>query len=281
MYVITVPTLNLETVYRSCQSFRWRRLAGMNPKKFFIINGEHAAKVEQFNDRLAISCSDQDFYDVWFRYFDMSTDYADLNFKARQMTGEVRELAMRYNGLHLLNQDPWEALITSQLWFKASPQKVRLMVEAICNASGKERSTRLHGIGSVTWHEFPSPQELMTDLDIVEKVSGSNRMRRVQSVCEAVIGGKIDPWMLAAMRYEDAREDLTWFMHEREADRALLWMGHKCAFPVNDYVEGLATWDYDCEDVDEFKEWHMHDLKGREGYVSALITLGRAMRKGA
>lgn len=281
MYVITVPTLNLETVYRSCQSFRWRRLAGMNPKRFFIINGDHAAKVEQFNDRLAVSCDDPTFYDVWFNYFDLSTDYADLNFRARQMTGEVRELAMRYSGLHLLNQDPWEALITSQLWFKASPQKVRLMVEAMCNASGKERSTRLHGVGSITWHEFPSPQELMTDLDVVERVAGERRMRRVQSVCEAVLEDGVDPWALTVMSYEDAREELTWIMQEKEADRALLWMGFKGAFPVNDYVEGLATWDYECDDVEEFKEWHMHDLGGRFGYVSALLTLGQVARREA
>lgn len=272
MYVLTVPTIDIGRIFAGGQLVRWQRLKGLNDRRFVAMHGKHAAKIEQFDSRLTVSCTDERFYDVWFKYFDLSTDYADLNSKAVQILGNVGYAASRQVGLHIVNQDPYEALITSQLWSKCSPLAARLDVEWLCKLTGERHELRLRDMKPLTWHEFPEPERVMTDIDLIAENMGECKAELIFSVVEPIYHGWLDPWALPDMSAEDAMREIEFYMEPLQAQRALLWSGHHDVIVESKLMRDTVTWDYDCESVEEFKEWHLHELRGNEGYVSACMT---------
>ena len=76
MFVIEVPYINLDQIYESGQVFSWIKL---RDSKYVIPFGNQALKIEQQKERLIMSCTDEQFYDIWFYYFDMDTDYLAIN----------------------------------------------------------------------------------------------------------------------------------------------------------------------------------------------------------
>ena len=106
MFVIDVPFCNLDHIYNSGQAPRWIKL---RDSKYIIPFKDKALKIEQQQDRsdltkcrLIISCSEEDFYNIWYEYFDLRTDYFDLNFKVKRLGGKFKVIANRGSGIHIL-----------------------------------------------------------------------------------------------------------------------------------------------------------------------------------
>ena len=60
MYVIEVPFLDLDQIYKSAQPLRWIKL---NDGKYVVQDGNSAVKVMQQKNRLIVSCTEDEFYD--------------------------------------------------------------------------------------------------------------------------------------------------------------------------------------------------------------------------
>ena len=83
MFVIEIPYLNLDQIYDSGQAPRWIKL---RESKYVIPYKDKALKIEQQRDRFdfnryrfIMSCSEDEFCNIWFNYFDVETDYMQLN----------------------------------------------------------------------------------------------------------------------------------------------------------------------------------------------------------
>ena len=78
MFIIEVPFMNLDQIYNSGQCFRWIKL---RDGKYAIPYGDKVLKIEQQKQRFIMSCTDEEFYNIWYEYFDMGTDYMNVNYK--------------------------------------------------------------------------------------------------------------------------------------------------------------------------------------------------------
>ena len=92
MFVIEVPFINLDHIYNSGQAPRWIKL---KESHYIVPHGDKALKIQQQRDRfdfdryrLIMNCSEKDFYDIWFNYFDLKTDYLHLNIKTKRLGGK-------------------------------------------------------------------------------------------------------------------------------------------------------------------------------------------------
>ena len=91
MFVIEVPYFNLDQIYASGQCPRWIKL---KESKYVIPFRDKALKIEQQRDkydwtryRLIMSCTEDDFYNVWFNYLDLRMDCLDENSKVALGSG--------------------------------------------------------------------------------------------------------------------------------------------------------------------------------------------------
>lgn len=156
MFVIEVPFLNLNQIYESKQTLRWIKL---RDSKYIVLDGNNSLKVEQKGDRLIMNCTDKEFYDMWFTYFDMETDYCEINNKMRCLGDSyIKEIAERSKGVRILNQYPYEVAVSRIL---LDGEKTETVIGYFCDLYGVKRVQSMGEVGKVTWREFPTPDRLV------------------------------------------------------------------------------------------------------------------------
>lgn len=191
MFVIDVPYFNLNQIYNSGQVPRWIKL---KEGKYVIPFRDKALKIEQQRDRfnfnkyrLIMSCSADDFYNVWFEYFDLKTDYLDVNMRVKHLGGKFKIPANRGSGIHIMHQDEFEAYVLAKLIVYVGYRKAGELMNRIAQTYGIEHNQSMREAGRITWYEWPTPEMLLEKLN-KEKLKPDNKVKRfLKRLCEAII----------------------------------------------------------------------------------------------
>lgn len=189
MFVIDVPYINLDQIYNSKQAPRWIKL---KESKYVIPLGDKALKVEQVRNRsdwniyrLILSCTEEEFFNIWFGYFNLRTDYVDENIKIKKLGGKFKVIANRGFGIHTLNQDPFEAYVYSKLISKVGYNKAGELMNRIAMTYGTSHTQSMREAGKITWYEWPTPEAML------EKLNKEKHLGKVKSflkrLCNAII----------------------------------------------------------------------------------------------
>ena len=184
MYVLRIPNFNLRQVYESCQDLNIRHVFGFEREGYMFFKGEDMCKVEQIRDRFFFSCDEDKFYDVWFDFFDLSTDYAELNSMARRSRSGVSDAARSGSGVHVLRQDAWECILKEMMFLKASPDVARARISSIIEASTEERGKTLKGYGYVRWRPLPTWGQLDEAGELLEWFCDTETIKRCNLLVE-------------------------------------------------------------------------------------------------
>ena len=108
--------------------------------KILIIRALPAAKkdfVAGSSTQYEISCSLSEWNDIWFPYFDLSTDYASVRSSIPSSDKYIHNAAKIGQGIRILNQDPFEMLICFIISQRKSIPAIKSSVEKICQRWGK------------------------------------------------------------------------------------------------------------------------------------------------
>ena len=237
MFVIDVPYINLNQIYNSWQAPRWIKL---KEDKYVIPYKDKALKIEQQKTRLIMSCSEEDFYNIWFNYFDLKTDYLDLNDKIRRLGKKFKVIANRGNGIHILNQDPFEAYLLSEIVAYVGYVKAHTAVNHIAKVCGIEHKQSMREAGRVTWYEFPTPEMILKNFNKLKKMGNINQW--LKELCEAIV---IDGY--------DFKNDGNKLFE--------LYSGNMSEFPLYEIEDTLAK-NFDC-DVEEFADWYLDEIENK------------------
>lgn len=189
MFVIEVPYFNLDKIYQSGQHLRWIKL---RDSKYVIPHQDKALKIEQQKDRLIMSCNNEDFYNIWFDYFDLKTDYMSMNFSMKKID-ELKAIAVRGKGIHIINKDPFEAIITELLLKDASELMVPYILDDFIQTFGIYHRQSMREAGKVTWYEFPMPIDILENQNNFSKKT-EHAKQGILTLCENIQDGLCDPW---------------------------------------------------------------------------------------
>ena len=160
MFVISVPYFDIDQTYMLYgNQLNWLKVS---PKNYMGGGGGGGGGVSQqgpgdmdnTRDRFMFHCSEEDFFDVWFDYFDFRTDYQDL-FKKNEKLGKSK---FQSSGIHLVNRPLVESLICSFLAHKFSNFDCRSFSEKY----GVKHKNSFRSLGTQTWYEFPDVETLKT-----------------------------------------------------------------------------------------------------------------------
>lgn len=182
MFIIEVPFLNLNQIYESKQSYRWKKVAD---NKYFIAYKDNILLIQQQKDRLCFICTEEEFYSIWFDYFDMLYDYSEQNYYLRK---ELKEKAVRCKGLRILQQGFYEVLIQQACID-------RKQFSELLKKCGNKRNNSKQGI-RIQWHEFPSVDEILS--------SKENIPKQIIDCCKDIKAGIFDG--IEDMNLKDALE---------------------------------------------------------------------------
>ena len=157
--VVTVEDdFDLEKIRLSGQIFRMTK----EGEDYRLIHGNHQLKIQQENDsKFLVSCSKEEFEQLWQPYFDLGRNYADIRRKFKGQNAFVDMTLDFGRGLRILRQDPWEMIVTFIISQRRSMPAIATAVDKLCT---------LYGEDCGEFFSFPTAEKLcsLTENDIRE-----------------------------------------------------------------------------------------------------------------
>lgn len=264
MYVIEVPFLDLDQIYGSVQPLRWIKL---RDSKYVIQNGQCALKVEQQRGRLIMSCTEEEFYEKWYNYFDMGTDYGDSYFGLCRKGDFLKACAVRNGGLRIIRQDLFECIIASIVYSTCGRSVAKFVLDSIAVGLGVEHIQGMREAGRIRWYEFPSPETILENIDkpVIPFVIREN----VRNVCQDIVDGWFDLEDLKKMDESDVRDYLGEFgLRSSVIDLILVHgLGKLDVFPYDLEVDKAIAREFDYDDLETFIEWELDSFTNQKGII--------------
>jgi N-glycosylase/DNA lyase len=191
-------------------------------------------RVEKNGDDVSLfPCSRDEFESIWSSYFDLGRDYAklfaDCGDKALL---EGRKYA---KGLRVLNQEPFETLISFIISANNNLGRIRGIVERICGACGEP-----FDCAGRACHAFPTPGRLAAlDVDEFTGCGCGYRSPYLRETARQVADG-FDLEALRSLPYGEAKKRLMRLrgVGPKVADCVLLFaLGKTDAFPADVWIK--------------------------------------------
>ena len=240
-----VRNFELPHIFDCGQCFRWNKQENGN---YIGVAFERVIEVEKQGNTVIIYNSNlKDFNDIWIKYFDLERDYSAI--KSEFEKDELLKKAVEFgDGIRLLQQDPFEMLIS---FIISANNRIPMIKRAIENIS-KTYGKKLEYKGN-TYYAFPTLREFReATLEEVEGLGVGFRAKYIVKALEDLSNGTYD---LNAIRLSDddaCHEGLKNFsgVGPKVADCIMLFsMGKYSAFPVDVWVKRAMQYFYVAPDV--------------------------------
>ena len=179
----------------------------------------------------------EDFENVWRNYFDLDRDYAAICAKLKE-DDLVRETIDEYYGIRILNQEPWEALVSFVISQQNNIKRIKGIIKRLCDTYGEKICDG--------WHAFPTSKTLSKlSVEDFEAIGLGYRAKYVKKLADDVESGVIDLAAIKAMDLDDAKNTLLsiYGVGEKVANCALLFGFQfiRC-FPVDVWMKRVLQY---------------------------------------
>lgn len=234
VHIQNINNFQLHHVFESGQTFRWQKQA--DSQNYIGIVQDKVMHIEFCGDHslLLSPCTPSEFENIWEPYFDFQRDYASIFNEL--MKDSILKTAVEYGwGIRLLNQDPWESLISFILSSNNGIPRIKKIINLLCSRYGKEIV-----FNDRKYYLFPDAQTI-ANLDMVDLLECGMGYRGIYvfKTSKMVLDG-FPLCDLKTYGYEQAKRMLLTLpgVGPKVADCILLFsLGYKEAFPVDVWIK--------------------------------------------
>lgn len=272
-----VKNFELDHIFQCGQCFRWNKLA--EDKYAGVAYGKVIVVEKSGQDIVLKNCSEKDFYDIWEKYFDLSTNYDEI--KEKLSVDPLLKKSVDFGkGIRILKQEPFEIVVS---FIISANNRIPMIKRAIDNIS-KTWGNPVEYDGR-TYYTFPAPQVLKDASE--EELEGCGLGFRAKYVKDTVnkiynsINGaegfeEYDIYKIAAMDADRCHEALQSFsgIGPKVADCIMLFSMDKCsAFPVDVWVKRAMMHFYLAPDVSlkKIRDFGRDKFGGEAGYAQQYL----------
>lgn len=229
--VKTIDHLDLNQVAGSGQCFRWKK----TDNDTYVIPGlrrgngfTEALQIRKTDDGFELSCSESDWISHWREYFDMSTDYVDIERRIMESADQHAITAYKEgSGIRILRQDLWEIIVSFIISQNNNIKRITNSIELICEKNGGD---------------FPYPGDVSDDFFRDKTLGLGYRDTYLKDIYEFALDNPDWTNELSSMEYSDAFASLK----ERNGIGpkvanciCLFGLHHISAFPIDTHVKQL------------------------------------------
>ena len=282
MYYIKIPFLDLDKTFSANICTGWTKV---RDGKYCIIDGENFVTVEQgHSEMFGFGCSEDDFYNHWYDYFNLNVDYVRQNYIIRHLGKSLKRAAVRGAGIRIPQQNFIQTLVREVFNDRFSDAD-SISYEALFRyAIGKRHRNTVRGSGPFTWYSLP--------LDNKDLLGGYSRIVEVfkgiatkQNKHDIIWSLKIIKSVLLDLEWYDfcnmETEEITdVFVGYGLSLSAAQYICIKCfgrqdIFVINEItdkaVANIDDWD-EYENAEDFAEWILIDEKSEiSAYLNEII----------
>lgn len=238
--IVTVDGVNdftLSQILECGQCFHFDKL---DEEVYEVVAFGRAVKIEQTDKVLRIyGSSMEDYEGIWKLYLDMDNDYGLIKQSVIKADGALKTAVDEKSGIHILNQDFFETLISFIVSQNKSIPQIKQCVKNISHRFGDE----VIGYNGEAFYVFPDVQRLhdATEEELRECKVGF-RAPYIKNATEAVYSGAVTKEKLDELDIAQARELLMTIkgVGEKVANCVLLFgLGRREAFPVDVWMKRI------------------------------------------
>lgn len=206
------------------QTFRYRN--GQNCHTVFSKNKN--CVLQKQNECVIIETEDTDYF---VNYFDLNRDYGKIKSNLKSLKGLEQSLEFG-SGIRILNQDPYEMIISFIISANNNIPRIKGIIERICENLGDKNSCGF---------AFPSPEQLaQADRKFFESIGAGYRASYLEETSRKLVGYDLNT--LYNMSTAEARKVLMSFkgIGGKVADCILLFAYHKTdLFPMDTWSKKI------------------------------------------
>ncbi len=233
----------LAHIFECGQCFRWRKI---NENKYIGVIRSGVVEIEKtthksisINYESCLGESDS-FEEVIKEYLDLNTDYSKIKKVISKDDVNLQKAIKHGDGIRILNQDPWEMLISFIISAANNIPRISKTIENISKTYGKEIIFR-----GEKYYLFPTPEELSkASIEDLRTLNLGFRDKYVYGATQMVCNGEIDLDAIVKMDYIDAKKELKRVagVGDKVADCILLFSMKKHeAFPVDTWIKKVMS----------------------------------------
>ncbi|MGH2332065.1 DNA-3-methyladenine glycosylase family protein [Thermoanaerobacter mathranii] len=235
-----IEDFNLKETFECGQCFRWNE---EEDGSYTGVAYDRVVNVKLEEDMLIIDNTDlNDFYDIWFDYFDLGRDYKKI--KENLSRDPILKEAIQYGqGIRILRQDTWETLVSFIISQNNRIPQIKKVIENLASSFGEPIEYK----GKI-YYTFPKAEELvMFDADTIAKTKCGFRAKYILDAASKVFSGEIDLLKLFEYSTNEIRDILMNIngVGPKVADCVILYsIGRYDTFPTDVWIKRIVEYLY-------------------------------------
>lgn len=197
---------DIKQIADSGQCFRMNPIENKDNKVKYglIAYGKYLELIQINPDTVELSCTEEEFHQIWEEYFDLNYDYGKIIHTLVAGEDEFMKEAARFGkGIRILKQEPFEAAISFIISQNKNIPAIKNCIEGICERYGEKKiSQECKGISYTT---FPAAEVLAkADTADLRALKTGYRDEYIKSASKAVTEGELNLEYLKLCSFEDA-----------------------------------------------------------------------------
>ncbi len=193
-----VKCFNLDLSLDCGQAFRWTK----NDDGFWcgVAGEKHLEIGKTGNDFVLKNTLKKDFDSFWCHYLGLDMDYEKICEKLKEDT-LLKSTIDEYYGIRILNQEPWEALVSFVISQQNNIKRIKLIINRLCEKYGKKLFDGCYA--------FPTAETLAKlSVEDFEALGAGYRAKYLEKLAKDVQSREIDLEKIKSMTLDDARKAL-------------------------------------------------------------------------
>lgn len=210
--IVNIRNFNLKTIADSGQIFRFNKIdSGSSDNKskkdystYELINKDKYLLItDKGNNSFDFSCSKKEFDDYYTHYFDLDNDYNKYKKVALKWDVFLNDCINYGKGLKILNQDPFEMLISFVISQRKSIPAIKTSIERMSKICGKKIQYK-----DKTYYAFPTPIEIVKNKSKLVSCGLGYRLPYIVEAAERVMNHEIELDSFYKLSSEELKEEL-------------------------------------------------------------------------
>lgn len=142
-----------------------------------VISGNKMVQIKQNKTKVIFSCSEDEFFEYWFTYLNLTKDYADYMFRSDKTDKYLKQCFSSSLGTRFIKQALWETILESILIDGVDDTySQRRIVKTFCKVLGIGKKNSVDSC-RIIWHSTPYPEEIVQKWDKLEE-NGEEKLFR-------------------------------------------------------------------------------------------------------
>lgn len=243
--IVEIKDFVPEHTFDCGQCFRWEK---QSDGSYIGVANAQAVRISAEGSRVEIDgITEEDYESFWKSYLDAGRDYSAVK-KAVNINATMNEAVNFGNGIRILRQDFFEALVSFIISQRSSIPKIKSCVDKLCRLYGEEIEFE-----GKSYYSFPTPETIASlSEDDIRALGVGYRAPYILKAAKAVASGEIDGNTLDSLDTPSAREKLLslYGVGDKVCDCVLLFsLGKYDLFPADVWIKRVMEEEFDSKDA--------------------------------